>query len=248
MHRFFVSTNSISGSRVSLTGGIAAQIAQVLRGRPRDTVIVLDDTGMEYRVMLDYVSVTQVGGEVIDSEMCAGEPDVEITLYQAIIKGDKFEYVLQKCTELGVSAFVPVICERSIPNPRKWGNGRYERWRLIVREAAEQSRRGRVPRVDVAIGFKDACENHVGSGVIPWEMESHHSLKQVLGQLRERDTGPSRIGIFIGPEGGLTCDEVDFARAKGILPATLGPRILRAETASVAVSAAVMYELDELEA
>jgi len=112
MHRFFVSPESISDDRVTLEEGIAAQIARVLRGRPGDTIMVLDGSGMEYRVVLCSVSVQRVIGDVVGSSMSEGEPGVEITLYQAIIKGDKFEYVLQKCTELGVSAFVPMVCER----------------------------------------------------------------------------------------------------------------------------------------
>ena len=204
-------------------------------------MVVLDGTGMEYRVVLRSVSVERVGGEVVDSGMCEGEPSVEITLYPAIIKGDKFEYVLQKGTELGVSTFIPIVCERSIPNARRWGKGRYERWRAIAREAAEQSGRGRVPRIEAAVRFGEACEKHVGAGVVPWEMEKSYGLRQALGQVKER-----RIGIFIGPEGGLTSDEVGLATANGIRPVTLGRRILRAETASVAAVAAIMYELGEL--
>ena len=241
MHRFFVSPESISDGRVSLEGGTAAQIARVLRGRPGDTIVVLDGSGVEYRVVLGSVSVTKVVGEVVDSGMCEGEPGVDVTLYQAIIKGDKFEYVLQKGTELGVSAFVPIVCERSIPNARRWGKGRYERWRTIAKEAAEQSGRGRVPRIDAAVRFGEACEMHVGAGVVPWEMEKSYSLRQALGQIRGR-----RIGIFVGPEGGLTSDEVGLATANGIRPVTLGRRILRAETASVAAVTAAMYELGEL--
>jgi 16S rRNA (uracil1498-N3)-methyltransferase len=104
MPRFFVSPKSISGSRVSLEGGAASQITRVLRGRPGDNVIVLDGSGLEYRVVLRSVSTEQVIGDVVESGLCEGEPGIEITLYQAIIKGDKFEYVLQKGTELGVSS------------------------------------------------------------------------------------------------------------------------------------------------
>ncbi len=241
MHRFFVSPESISGSRVTLGEGTAAQIARVLRSRPGDEIMALDGSGMEYRVVLQAVSVERVVGDVVGSGMCEGEPGVEITLYQAIIKGDKFEYVLQKGTELGVSAFVPVVCERSVPNARRWGRGRYERWRTIAREAAEQSGRGRVPRIESAVRFGEACESHVGAGVVPWEMERDYSLRQALGQIRGR-----HIGIFIGPEGGLTTDEIGLATANGVRPVTLGRRILRAETASVAAVAAAMYELGEL--
>lgn len=246
MHRFFVSPESISGSRVSLEGGAASQITRVLRGRPGNNVIVLDGSGLEYRVVLRSVSTELVIGDVVESGMCEGEPGIEITLYQAIIKGDKFEYVLQKGTELGVSAFVPMICERSIPNAQKWSDGRYERWRTIVREAAEQSGRGRVPHVGTAIELREACKNHVGPGMIPWEMERNDSIRQALGRIKGQDATPDRIGIFIGPEGGLTREEVDLARAESIVPITLGRRILRAETASLAVISTVMYEWGEM--
>jgi 16S rRNA (uracil1498-N3)-methyltransferase len=241
MYRFFISPESISDDRVTLEGGTAAQIARVLRGRPGDTIVVLDGSGLEYRVELRSVSVERVIGDVTGTNVCEGEPDVDVTLYQAIIKGDKFEYVLQKGTELGVSAFVPVVCERSVPNARRWGKGRYERWRTIAKEAAEQSGRGRVPRIEAVVRFGEACAEHVGAGVVPWEMENSYGLKQALGQIKGR-----RIGIFVGPEGGITSDEIGIAGSHGIRPVTLGRRILRAETASVAAVAAVMYELGEL--
>ncbi|MCX8213038.1 MAG: RsmE family RNA methyltransferase [SAR202 cluster bacterium] len=246
MHRFFVSPQSISGSRVSLVGSAASKITRVLRGRPGDNVIVLDGSSLEYRVVLRSVSTEQVIGDVVESGICEGEPGIAITLYQAIIKGDKFEYVLQKGTELGVSSFVPIICERSIPNARKWSDGRYERWRTIVREAAEQSGRGRVPHVGTAIELREAIKSHAGPGMIPWEMERDNSIRHALGRIKEQGTTPDRIGIFIGPEGGLTLEEVDLARAESIVPITLGQRILRAETASLAVVSTVMYEWGEM--
>ena len=98
-----------------------------------------------------------------------------------------------------------------------------------------------MPRIDAPVSFGEACENHVGAGVVPWEMEKSYSLRQALGQIKGR-----RISMFVGPEGGLTSDEVGVATSNGIRPVTLGRRILRAETASVATVAAVMYEVGEL--
>ena len=103
-----------------------------------------------------------------------------------------------------------------------------------------------MPHVGTAIELREAIKSHAGPGMIPWEMERDNSIRHALGRIKEQVTTPDRIGIFIGPEGGLTLEEVDLARAESIVPITLGQRILRAETASLAVVSTVMYEWGEM--
>jgi 16S rRNA (uracil1498-N3)-methyltransferase len=165
-----------------------------------------------------------------------------------MLKADRFELVLQKGTELGASAFVPTVCARSVARP---GDGsrrssRLKRWQRIVVEAAEQSGRGRRPELREPVPFGEACNDVHGSALIPWEGETRAGLKAALGRLRADGGALTSLGIFIGPEGGFTEQEVDQAKAAGVVSVSLGRRILRAETAGVSVLAAVMYELGEL--
>ena len=137
MHRFFVPPGSIEGDSVTLDGAVAHQLVNVLRARPGDRVAVLDGSGWEHTVTLEQISVREVRGTVTERLLSVGEPEVEITLYQAVLKADRFEFVLQRGTELGVAAFVPVFCDRSVPRDRggEWPGKRRQRWERIVSEA-----------------------------------------------------------------------------------------------------------------
>lgn len=247
MHRFFVSPDCITGDVVTLDGDVARQLAHVLRARAGDHVVVLDGTGWEYDVALRHVDPKQATGAVTGRLRSRGEPALSVTLYQALLKGDRFETVLQKGTELGVAAFVPVLCARSVPRDKeeRWARTRYPRWQRIIKEAAEQSRRGRLPTLESLLDFSAACDACDTPAVIPWEQETTTALKGVLGRWKAEGS-VTRISVFVGPEGGFTVDEIEHARDHGVTPASLGRRILRAETASIATVAAVMYELGEL--
>ena len=244
MHRFFVSPERIDGESVTLAGDLAYQLASVLRASPGDRITVLDDSGWEYLVTLDRVSPGDVRGRVTERSLSEAEPAVRITLYLALLKASKFELILQKGTELGVSEFVPVFCSRSLS--KDMGTERHQRRRRIISEAAEQSRRGRLPALKPTADFSDACDAANGLGIIPWEEEGENGLKAALERRWQGGHADSEVSIFTGPEGGFTAQEVDYARARGIVPVSLGRRILRAETAPIATVAAVLYELGEL--
>ncbi len=166
---------------------------------------------------------------------------MEITLYQSLLKGGKLDIVLQKCTEIGVIKFVPVVCHRAIN--RDPGGFRQERWTKIVREAAEQSGRGRVPVIEPVIDFQQACARTDGNAFLPWEEELGLGIRTALQKAGKID----QVSIFVGPEGGFTGDEVELARSYGIIPVTLGKRILRAETAGMVVASVICYEYGEME-
>jgi len=246
MHRFFIPPSCIKGTEATLAGDVAHQLARVLRARPGDRIILLDDSGWEYTVVLQYVSSHQARGTVESRLRSRGEPRVRVRLYAAVLKGDRFETVLQKGTELGVSVFSPVICARSVPRGRDWGAGRYQRWRRIVSEAAEQSHRGKTPLLEEPVDFVEACDSVEGPALVPWEEERECGLRQASGLLQPKSSQRPVVSIFTGPEGGLTPEEVEYARSHGIIPVSLGNRILRAETAAIATVAVLMYELGEL--
>jgi 16S rRNA (uracil1498-N3)-methyltransferase len=153
MHRFFVPPDWISDQRARLEGGTAHQIVRVLRMSPGDEILLLDNSGQEYQVGITRLAKDVVEGNVLAVRQGQGEPGTEITLYQAVLKGSKFDLVLQKGTELGVAAFVPMICRRSIPiKQENWDRTRYPHWRKVAQEAAEQSGRSRLPLVRETLG------------------------------------------------------------------------------------------------
>ena len=148
MHRFFVDPACIGETGVVVLAPVARQVARVLRMRPGDPIVLLDNTGWEYMVRLHSVSPTMLEGEIIEKRRGTGDPGVLITLYQGVLKSDKLETVFQKGTEVGVAAFAPVFCQRSVVRaPRTWTDRRYPRWRKIITEAAEQCRREQRPAV-----------------------------------------------------------------------------------------------------
>jgi 16S rRNA (uracil1498-N3)-methyltransferase len=252
MHHFFVPPSWIQQNNVTISGPQAHQIAHVLRMRPGDSVTVLDNSGWEIETRLISVERHVVRGEIVRRRLSTAEPRTKIGLYQGVLRSKHFEFVLQKGTELGVVEFVPLIAERCVISDLDAVEKKHDRWETIIQEAAEQCRRGRKPALRPAIMFPKACEAAKTSGglsLIPWEEEGQASLRELLTQApsgTNQSWPPMTINLFIGPEGGFTAAEVDLARRYGLMPVTLGARILRAETASLAAVAAILYELGDL--
>jgi 16S rRNA (uracil1498-N3)-methyltransferase len=252
LHRFFVDPAILGGDRVALTGPQAHQIGRVLRLKPGDRVVFVDGAGQEYVVRLGEVRSSAVTGEVESVHRSRPEPGLILTLYQALVPRDRFELVLQKGTEVGISRFVPTWCERSIvPGGERIDDKRLERWRRIVTEAAEQCERGIVPEVTPPIRFVDALPQaeREGPTLVAWEREEDQSIGQGLNwALSWRPLGRMRLGLFVGPEGGFTEAETDLARRPGrVQTVSLGPRILRTETAGPILAALALYQAGDLE-
>jgi 16S rRNA (uracil1498-N3)-methyltransferase len=276
-HRFFIPTNWFEGDKVTLRGTLVHQIRDVLRLTPGDTVVVLDDSGWEYELLLNTIEQEQAIGQIQNKVLARTEPRAKITLYQSLLKGDRFEWVLQKGTELGIVEFVPIVCDRCvIGSVDDVSKTKLERWHRIVLEAAEQSKRARLPRLQMPLLFAQACERarRADLALLSWEGERTRSLRSMLtasdslpvtvrGKASSipavtgraagpaeagRSTGrkPFSISIFVGPEGGFTLREVDQARRYGLAPVSLGPRILRAETAALAAVTMILYQLEDL--
>lgn len=243
MHRFFVSPTQVQQNKVYFPPEQARQIATVLRLRPGDDVLVLDNTGICYRVQLGSISPSSAFGEVQETGQADGEPRVHIALFQALLKGQKWEYLLQKGTEVGISDFVPTLCQRSVTRYDQAGwESKFHRWQIILREAAEQSGRGMLPNLHTPVPWALACQSAEGLGVLAFEEEKEVGLREVLASTAT----VSHLRLYIGPEGGFTQDEVALARQHGIHVVSLGRRILRAETAGVVASAAILYALGDL--
>jgi len=240
MQRFFVNRQCIDHESIIMGDDIVHQIRNVLRLQSGERIIVLDNEGLEYTVILDKVEKDQVKGTICHTRQTV-EPAIKITLYQALLKSDHFEFVLQKCTEIGVSAFVPIVCERCIV--RKPSANKIQRWEKVIKEATEQSGRGMMPILKPTLSFKDACYPAEGLSLIAGIGADSIRLSNIL----RSNIPPLAINIFIGPEGGFTTDEEEFARSCGIHKITLGPHVLRAETAGLVAATAILYEYGELD-
>ena len=249
-YRFFVSPDQIRGRSLKLTGGQARQVYGVLRMREADHILALDNRGWQYEVRLDKVTSSLVTGEIISREPASGEPRTELTLYQALLKKDNFEWVLQKGTELGVSRFVPLITQRCVVRQKSIKPAKLERWQRIIVEAAEQCGRGRLPELLAPFALPDALAGaaEYDSALIPWEGETERGLVNAMSiKGVDGSSDARRIALFIGPEGGFADEEVAEAVALGVQSVTLGVRILRAETAAVVAATLALSAMGELD-
>ncbi len=247
MHRFFVPAEWIEKPKVSILGNTAHQIKNVLRMKSGRQIIVLDNFGQEYTVTLTHVAKSVVVGEIIQTRAAQGEPELKISLYQGTLKAQKFELVLQKGTELGVTEFIPTISERSVLGDVEAIDRKMLRWERIIQEAAEQSKRGMLPELRPAMMFGQACQRASqmgGMNLLAWENAEAASLRSALEAVAEK---PLYLSLFIGSEGGFTLDEARLAHGYNIQPVWLGRRILRAETAGLAAASAVFYHFREME-
>lgn len=244
LRRFFVPPGSLRARNITLGPDLAHRLGRVLRLKRGDHVVLSEGGAREYEVQLTAVSPYAVTAVVIREREASGEPEVELVLYQSLIRANRFDLVLEKGTEVGVSRFVPMIAGRS----QVQGNGepapaRGERWLRIVVEAAEQCGRGRPPAVDAPLVFEDAVRQARGLKLMPFEGERSRGLGAYLRGLSRR---PDTVSLFIGPEGGFEDAEVELAREAGAEIVSLGPRILRSETAGIIASAIVLEVLGEM--
>jgi 16S rRNA (uracil1498-N3)-methyltransferase len=247
MHRFFVSPQAFASQPVVLAGDQAHQIRRVLRLRLGERVTLLDGQGFAYEAILIALGETDAKLQVVRRWEVEGEPRAHVTLFQAVLKGDNFTWALQKGTEVGVSRFVPTICARNVVDDLDAAEGKRERWARIIQEAAEQCGRGRLPELAPAELLPQALSYpsvERALRLIAWEGEQVNRLRDILAGCNFTDG--ARIEMFIGPEGGFTEDEVASARRYGVQPVTLGPRILRAETAGVVAATLILCAAGEI--
>ena len=239
MPKFFTKTDYINGDELKIVGEDVSHISKVLRMSSGDSIIVCDGEGNDYDATITSISKTEVVAKITGSYVCDAEPCVNVTLYQALPKQGKMEYIIQKNTELGINKIVPVYTKRCVVKP----SDKTERWQKIAEAAAKQSGRGIIPQVMPAISFDDAINQmkDFDLALMPYECEEQVKLKDILNSCKYKN-----ISIFIGPEGGFDLTEVEFAKSAGVKSVTLGKRILRTETAASAVLPIIMYENDEM--
>ena len=247
MHRFFVSGENIRGGRVTFDAGEARHIERVLRLGVGDTVTVFDGSGWEYLVRLNPNNNNRLTGEVVGKESKDREAATSLYLVQGLGKGDKMETIIRKAVEIGVKAVYPLACERSVV--RLEGDKalkKVERWQEIAVEACKQCRRNVVPEIKPVMEYAKLWPEIAGrQALMLYENEQDLSLGSFLKQQRQ-DLAGAEVFLLIGPEGGFSPLEVELAGRHGCPAVTLGPRILRTETAGIVASSIILYELGEL--
>jgi len=237
-----VPPGAIEGVEVSLPPDLARRLATVLRLKRGDRVLLADGRGRDYEVEITALTPRSGSAAVVVERPSPPEPRVDVVLYQSLVRPQRFELILEKGTELGVARFVPLLSGRAQVKTES-GSQRADRWRRIVTEAAEQCGRGRVPAVDPPLAFAQAVRTAPGLRLLPWEEERSLGLRSCLRAARPK---PAAVSVFIGPEGGFSDEEAALAREAGCVAVSLGPRILRSETAGIVAAALVMHELGEL--
>ena len=236
---FFVSSSDISDGIVYFSKDDSKHIAVVLRMSPGEEIIVCDDNSKKHTCSLLSVSKDYVTAKILFTEHFSNQPTASVTVYAGLSKGDRFDYLIQKCVECGVTSIVPFISERCIARPDA---SEYEkkrvRYQRIADEAVNQSKRSNLVDILPIISFKEAVKRASAhsTSLFLYENENKKSLSEVL-----RASDGLDYSVFTGPEGGFSDSEVDHALSSGMNIVSIGPRILRCETAPVAALCAIMY-------
>ncbi|MBQ9082098.1 MAG: 16S rRNA (uracil(1498)-N(3))-methyltransferase [Clostridia bacterium] len=236
MPRFFL-PEIPSGDSVLLTGDDANHISRSLRMTVGDALTLCDGHGTDYQGEITEITARDVRVQLRSSAPSTGEPDVRVVLFQGLPKGDKMELIVQKSVELGVSEIVPFHAARSVSRPDGASAAKKAvRWQKVADEAAGQSQRGALPVVRTPVSFKEALQCAAGCDCVFLCYEGGGTALRGL-----LDRKPASVAVFIGPEGGFAPEEVAAAEAAGAVRITLGPRILRTETAPLAALSVIMF-------
>lgn len=236
MQHFFLTPDAFRGSEVIFPPEIARQIVHVLRAKPGEHVIVRDGSGRQMEVAL-VIDGRLVSGNVVTSQIIDREPALKLHLFFALSQRDRVEMILQKCTEVGVAAFTPLITSRTLVQDKSTVAKKKDRWQAIIREAAEQSERNCLPVLHGALSFSEALHTPQENilKILAWEQEQSLTIRAVMAAHTA-----AQVALMIGPEGGFSEEEARLARIGGWQPVTLGRRILRMETAAIVASALIL--------
>ncbi len=245
--RFYVAPGTLDGETLTLDEALARRLAKVLRLRAGDEILLFDGAGAEARVRLDAITDRGAGVTIIERGHGPAEPRVRVHLYQSVTKGERFEWLLEKATEIGVARFVPIVTARAVVKASAEGH-RIDRWRRIVVEAAEQCERGAVPIVEAPQPFAEALASAPGLLLLPYEdaRDTAPGIQALLTHEIDALFALAEVSIFIGPEGGYEQAEVQQAIDAGASVVTMGARVLRSETAGLVASTLVMHAVGEL--
>ena len=250
MPKFFVKSNQIREDKIIITGEDVNHIKNVLRLKVDDDIQVCNmDTGLNYICGIAKLDDKEIECNIFKKINSEAESNIHINIFQGIPKSDKMELIIQKCVELGVSEITPVEMKRCISKIEdKTKIKKIDRWQKISEVAAKQCGRDIVPKVNGIINIKNICNltSEYDIVLLAYENEEENTLKNELLSLKNRTNEELKIGIIIGPEGGLDKEEVEILIENGAKSITLGKRILRTETVAFVLTSIIMYELGDL--
>lgn len=241
MRRFFIEQTKITSTKIFITGSDAAHIKKVLRMKSGDRIGLFDGRGFEYEARIENLLAESVEVSITKRFLSASESPVQIIVAQALLKDKKMDILARQLTEIGITKLIPFTSIRSVPRPdKKRLSERRKRWEKIAIEALKQCRRGHVTEIGETITFNDVIkiDDECDLKIVFWENESK-PISDAVQQVHDRHY--RKILAVLGPEGGFTEKEIEDARACGFVTASLGPRILRAETATVAACTILQY-------
>lgn len=246
MYRFYIREEQIGADEIRIIGGDVNHIKNVLRLEAGDWVVACDGAGKDYVSRIQALEMDQVVLHVEKIQATGTELPAKITLFQGLPKKDKMELIIQKAVELGVYEIVPVMMKRCVVRlqEEKKIRKKQERWQAIAEAAAKQCDRGIIPVVHAPVSMEQAFDMAEGIeyNMIPYELqEGIETSREIVGEACRH----ASVGIFIGPEGGFEPEEVEQAVERQIHPLTLGRRILRTETAGMALLSILMFQMQE---
>ena len=244
MHHFFVDPSSIEEGIVRIVGTDLNHMKNVLRMKPGEEVLISNGTGKDYNCQVKEYGAEEGILVILSENADSRELPSRIWLFQGLPKSDKMEVILQKAVELGAAGVIPVATRNAVVKlDAKKAEAKIRRWQAIAESAAKQSRRNIIPHIHEVVKFGQAVDyaKNLDITLIPYELaEDMEKTKQIFETIQPGQS----IGIFIGPEGGFDESEIALAQENGISPITLGKRILRTETAGMAVLSVLMFQLE----
>ncbi len=243
MQKFLIPQKKINGNKAKITGQDAKHITKVLRMRPKDKILFTDGNGRDFISTITEISSQEVMLDITETINSKFESPVQITIFQGMLKDSKMDTLVRHLTELGIYAWTPLLCKRSIPRPdKKRIDSRLKRWEKIAIEALKQCNRSILPKINKPVTFPDIIENcsKFDLKITFWENATLpvNSLK--------KNKNIKKIGILIGPEGGFSKEETALAEKAGFQTLWLGPRVLRAETASITACSLIQHYFGDI--
>ncbi len=244
MHHFFVLPQAVEGDKVTITGPDVNHIRNALRMRQGESLLISDGEGNDYHCRISLIESGLVEARVIERRESRELP-VRLYLFQGLPKSDKMELIIQKAVELGVYEIIPVITKNAVVKlDAKKERSRLERWQAISESAAKQSGRSKIPKVEKVMLLKEALEMAEGLDRILIPYENQSDIDTMRKALEETGEDTRSIAVFIGPEGGFDESEILLAKEQGAVPVSLGRRILRTETAGLAILSLFMMKAE----
>lgn len=247
MYKFFVSQEQIEGNEAIIIGEDVNHIKNVLRLAIGENICICNkETSKSFICKILSFENSEVKCEVLEEILETTEPNTYIHIFQGLPKSDKLEWIIEKCTEIGVKEITPAVMKRTIVKlDEKDKNKKLSRWQKVAEVAAKQSKRDSILNVNPIINFQNIFEKVKDYDIllVAYENEKENTLKSVISKLQNKEN--IKVAVVIGPEGGIDETEINLCKENNFIPITLGKRILRTETAPIVIASNILYGLEE---